>query len=168
MSETLLAIDPGIRGAGVALFNGAELVVARYVKNACPVKAPMAQRISCLGEEIGHMQPPRVLVTECPQIYIFGKGKGNPNDLVPLAQLGAFVAARFCSSDWVQYLPREWKGTLDADMMTARIKARLTADELARVESYGRKGALDHNTLDACGLGLHHVGRLTPRKIFAR
>ena len=82
MSETLLAIDPGIRGAGVALFNGAELVVARYVKNACPVKAPMAQRISCLGEEIGHMQPPRVLVTECPQIYIFGKGKGNPNDLV--------------------------------------------------------------------------------------
>ena len=167
---TVLAIDPGINGAGVAWFSpvgGGTLEWARYYPNALGTKNTLAERVAALGRLISNNAPPMTIVTECPQIYPAGHGKGDPNQLIPLAQLGAYVAARFGASRWVQVRPREWKGTLDGDVMVERIKHRLTAEEAIRVESF-KRGGLDHNIYDGVGLGLWFLGRLTPRRIYAR
>jgi hypothetical protein len=42
-------------------------------------------------------------------------------------------------------------------VMNARVLGRLSEEELSKIEHVGAK---DHNTYDAIGIGLHHLGRL--------
>lgn len=77
----LLALDPSIRSAGVALFRGGVLVAADNVKcdvlrgdNGKPIEESDAARVQRMAAEIAewvarHQAAPRVLVTEWPQIY---------------------------------------------------------------------------------------------------
>ena len=113
----LLAIDPGILGCGIAQFRDGLLVDAFYTKNTIGKEGTTAQRVGGMGKTIGTC-PISGLVTECPQIYSLGKGKGNPNQLIPLAQIGAYVAALHPGAVWIQYLPREWKGNIKKEIMT--------------------------------------------------
>lgn len=167
----MICIDPGINGCGLAefVFSGA-LVRALYVPCLCRVDRPtMAERVQAMVVELANRIEPMpwsdaILLTERPQIYAHGKGKGDPNDLLSLAEICAGVAARRGRYyKWRTVSPREWKGSLNGDVMTKRIRAALTETERARVESYGRKGALDHNTYDAIGIGLWYLNRLTQK-----
>jgi hypothetical protein len=67
------------------------------------------------------------------------------------------------------FLPREWKGTLDGDVMVERIKSRVDERpaERARVQ-FPQAQDKHHNVWDAIGVGLFVVGRLAPRKVFPR
>jgi hypothetical protein len=101
-------------------------------------------------------------VVERPQVYTVGKG--DPNDLVPLAGIGAAFASRFDRFKW--YLPKEWKGQLPKGIaFEKRILDRLDTLEIAEIIP---AGSLTHNIYDAIGIGLHHLGRFQRRRVFAR
>jgi hypothetical protein len=109
--------------------------------------------------------PVTILAIETPVIYP-GKGKIDPNDIVNLSLLAGVLAgavyARFnCPVRFLK--PREWKGTLNADIMTARIRDRLIPEELVNVQHKSK--TLDHNIYDAIGIGLFLAKRLVAKKV---
>nr|BDT33744.1 hypothetical protein MFMH1_34130 [Myxococcus sp. MH1] len=181
--QLLVALDPGLRECGVALFDmdSGELLAAGMPTNAerkargLPAWARMADGVSAFVSSF--LEPYRAagevisitLASECPQVYTAGKSKGDPNDLIELAGVVGRVAGSLKATSERSYLPREWKGTLDADVMIERIKARLAErpHEYLRVQ-LPRAQDKHHNVWDAIGIGLHVVGRLAPRKVFPR
>ncbi len=169
-----LALDPGIRGCGVALFAEGRLVACDYVKN--PVtKGDDFDAIVAMGRAVrdwrwvgatmlgsGHGFD---LVAEYPRIYTAAKSKGDNNDLLPLVGVGAAVAT-FASSA-VRVFPDTWKKQLPKDVCHARIRSRLDAGELVLLEAAAKRAkSLAHNMVDAVGIGLHHVGRFAPKKAY--
>lgn len=168
-----VAIDPGLRGCGFAVFEieSRELVSASYVKNPTAGDDFEAARSMALSLHIAYatikpaMPAPAMLWGECPRSYSAGKQKGDQNDLIHLAGFMYAIAHQFSGGSTLltRYYPREWKGTIDADQMLDRIIERLSGDENARVR---KAGALTHNVIDAVGIGLHALGRLAPKRVF--
>ncbi len=169
-SVTLIAVDPGLRGSGLAIYRGGVLHHAEYVKNPDEFnRGPVAH--SSMADRLYHvayMPHSDVrnthLIVEFPQIYS-GPGKGaDPNDLLDIAGVASATVQVFtecilsANLRWVK--PFEWKGNIKKQIMTDRILASLTDGERAVIVSSGSK---DHNTVDAAGLGLHQLGRLNRR-----
>ena len=159
----LLAVDPGIRGCGVAIFAGTDLARAGYVKNECKSgngpreAAMMAWKIQAWAElyEIGG------IAVEWPQVYRSAKLRGDPNDLLPLSAVAGALAALFPDAQVSATRPAEWKGQMPKDICHARVIAQLGDTERRRIAP---AGALTHNVLDAVGIGLYARGRFSPRK----
>lgn len=157
MSSTLLAIDPGVRGVGLAYFRDAKLHYAAYIKN--PVEEGggpeawfgLADAVYFRFKELGYSVETYVL--EIPQIYRVSKG--DPNDLIQIAGVGAAIGASFPLKRAIGYRPREWKGTVKKEIHHPRILAQLTDEERA-VIAEDRK-TLIHNVHDAIGLGLFQL-----------
>ncbi len=166
----LLAIDPGSRGCGVALFNidRRELLRAAYVKGQGPEHGlDAANAIFMAGHVrnwLGFVDRVDVMAVEVPKVYKAEDQKGDQNDLVPLALVvGCVIGLVAPRERVVQYFPRDWKGTIDADAMTDRIVARLRPPhaagfEIARCERC--TPSLAHNMFDAVGIGLKYLERL--------
>jgi hypothetical protein len=168
---SLLAIDPGKRGSGVALFDKdtKELLRAAYVRNRCvdeddlALCASMAHAIRWWHAELGVFAPVTDVVVERPRIYTASKQRGkdgnwrDPNDLPPLFGVDVGVAVLFPNATPRSCFPRDWTGTLDKPAMNARTLQRLTDVERGRIASEPEH--LYHNILDAIGIGLHFVGR---------
>jgi hypothetical protein len=179
----LVALDPGLRECGVAVFDRdtGELLAAGMPENSMrrarglAVWASMATAVAVFVQaaidELSALRPVASVhvVSECPQVYTAGKSKGDPNDLIELAGVVGRVAGALGASSELSYLPREWKGTLDGDVMVERIKGRIDERpvERARVR-LPRAADKHHNVWDAVGVGLHAVGRLAARKVFPR
>jgi hypothetical protein len=166
--QITLAVDPGIRGCGCALFEGDQLRAAWYETNpiargcSARVAAAMARQI-----KIGVLRrAPDVthLALEMPVVRDARHSKGDPNDLIPLAAINGALCVVFSDAATIeQYAPEQWKGQLDKQAMNARALGRLSLCERERITD---AGALAHNVYDAIGLGLHFVGRLKPAKIY--
>jgi len=168
----LLAIDPGIRGCGVALFDGGYLIGAAYVKNSVD-KGNGPTVCFFMAQEVFNWAIPDHeiydgsywdIVMEWPQIYTHSKGDNN--DLLALAGVDAAITTRFmdridCSAQ--HYLPREWKGQLTKEVCHARIEKILTPKELAAIAT--KQKTYRHNTLDAVGIGLFHLGRFQKQRV---
>lgn len=95
------------------------------------------------------------LVYEWPQIYGVGTSRVDPNDLPPLAALGAAVARDLRPTSIVTPKPREWQGgtskNLDEPKNSSRYKriaAIITPAELELIPD-------DHDAIDAACLALH-------------
>jgi hypothetical protein len=106
------------------------------------------------------------LVVEWPQIYTYGKGRGDPNDLLALVGVGSALAALIPEAAVESVRPRAWKGTVPGDAMVERIQALVTAGERLAVDL--PCASLSHNVWDAVGIGLWRVGRLTRHRVVAR
>jgi len=134
----LLAIDPGIRGCGVALFVKGRLVAAAYVKS--PVRAGSgpwecfaaasavrAWAMVALDQLLadGVLTEPAIdqFVAEWPQTYGGRAAAGDANDLFPLAGVVAALATLMLTergrgfarvgADAVSvsyFSPHDWKG----------------------------------------------------------
>lgn len=169
----LLAVDPGIRGCGVALFDEDRLLLtnAAYVENTCKAGnranecADMAAHVISWGKSVRTGFPVdyiNTIVLEWPRVYAtrirMGETKADPNDLLALAGVDAAIAAHMHLGA-ISYAPSEWKGQVPKDVMGKRILARLTDEERALVMAV-KPASKRHNTIDAVGLGLHHLGRL--------
>lgn len=134
--------------------------------------------------------PDRVAL-EYPQIYSVGKGKGDPNDLFPVACVAQSVAVRALghSGNLAHYLPREWKGTRNKLSNTADVRKRLAEGEFNRIEipsstcehcasqfpeetctraRDNREPCLVHNIYDAIGIGLKALGRFERKRVIPR
>lgn len=141
MIASVLAIDPGAC-TGWALFQcfapGWRMIgagVASPEENTFPVSARLAD----------------LVVIECPERNY---GRMREKDLVTLARVVGRYEERFRSSRIELVAPRSWKGTIDGDIMTARIEAAMTPAEVAILDTPKRLAkSYRHNAIDAVGLG---------------
>lgn len=170
VAATFLAIDPGTQNPACALFEAGRVVRAERVK------VPRYQELRKLDEgarcqaisELIEAWALRhgggrisAVVFELPQIYTSNKSKGNPNQLLPLAMIGAGVTMALRPRHVISPQPGEWcKIPKDEDARdpwsTPRgqlIWRRLSVEERLRVEA-------THDAIDAAGLGLWAIGRL--------
>jgi hypothetical protein len=159
---TLIAIDPGLRVAGAAVFENAVLTWAGLVRN--PVKKErgpeawmaMAREV----EKVVYVKANRndALVTEYPQVYRGPRQKGDPADLIELTGVAGAISGVLQAETSRGFLPREWKGATPKTVHNARVLARLTADEKTAIDA--TPPSLIHNVIDAVGIGLFYLGRL--------
>ena len=160
----LLAVDPGIRGCGVAMFRKecglGVLEKAAYLFNEYP-KGNGPREAARLAELVSTWAgfSVEVLALEYPRVYPSRNQKGDQNDLLPLAGIVCAVAAFFPRAQVLRYFPRDWKGTADPDVMIERIISKVTPEERTRVVPCPEH--LMHNVWDAVGIGLFAVDRLT-------
>ena len=180
----LLALDPGLRECGVAVFAQGTLVDAGLVKNTFRRGGGLDaihEMVGLVTRRVREGGPFDRVVVEVPQIYMIGKGKGDPNDLLALAQIGACVgwALRAVgpkgNNEVVQVRPAEWKAQMDKDVCRRRIlgthgvPGRLDELEMERLApALEEAGAKDHNVVDAVGIGLHSLGRFERRRVITR
>lgn len=166
----LLAIDPGVRHFGAALFiPSGVLWNAALIRN--PIKTGNDLEVAAAACEalIRWLQrEARAVQTVCveiPRVYNAGNQKGDQNDLIALAGVGYALGCSVVAADHrVRFFPREWKGTIEADTMTERIEKRLSAVELQRIEKC--PASLRHNVIDAIGIGLKAFNRLEPMRVY--
>lgn len=149
----LIAVDPGLRHCGVALFLGGELKAAGLVENPNTGRGPSAWRDMAFAvdgwagsvwagihsdwkERFTLSDYPTVdrssLALEVMQVY-GGPRKEDPNDLLELNGVQGAISATVDDLDEiVAYLPRQWKGQVPKDVMCRRITkpGRLTEQEL--------------------------------------
>lgn len=156
----LVAIDPGVKACGVAVFDSGRLTLALH-QEVTPATTFTRQNWCFFAG--GHV------VIEMPRIYPGSRQKGDQNDLMRLAVVvGRLYEAALAAGSTVELVePRAWKGTLDGDAMVERIKGRLPIGESSQV-FLPTAASLQHNVWDAIGIGLKKLGRLDPVKVFPR
>lgn len=188
----LLAMDPGVYFAGVAVFD----IPTKRLLRAASIRGGGFKGslwgVLELAEEIAAWAAPfasyGALVMEWPQVYA-GKQRGgkDPNNLLPLTALDGMVLGGLKplmpqGSDCTLYQPHEWKGSKKANPTARWVLSRLDNEERAQVgdlDAFEKEltaceaaktevGHYVHNTLDAVGLGLHYLGRLGRHRIIAR
>lgn len=167
----LLAIDPGVRHFGAALFHAGDRHLDRAALIRNPIKAGNDLAVAAAACEalIRWLGPDartvRSVCVEIPRVYNAGNQKGDQNDLIALAGVGYSLGCAVVAADRrIRYFPREWKGTIDADKMTDRIERRLDRVEKAMIETC--PASLRHNVIDAIGIGLKELGRLEPVRVY--
>jgi hypothetical protein len=159
----LLAIDPGRDTGWCFLGNLGEPYVARCGLGDPPVE---------------FLAPGDLVIIERPQVYRDRSSKGDPNDLITLAiQVGRYTERCEALGAKVEHvLPREWKGTVDPDVLCHRVTRALSESErellytalapLARkpMTTEHLTSGKRHNVIDAVGIAKWAVsGRLPAR-----
>jgi hypothetical protein len=156
----LVSIDPGSTAAGVAVWKKNTLRTA-FLARGKTWEATALDIIDTLNEKL--LWPTSVVI-EVPQVYMPKYTKGDPNrSLTPLfLQAGALLGAFGLRVKHQTVLPKEWKKQTPKPIMTARVKERLSEQELGRVV-LPRAKSLHHNIWDGIGIGLFATGRLGRR-----
>ena len=158
MTHICIGVDPGKHHAGIAVFADFELVAVTCVEATSPLEVIReADRWIFANRPRGI---PDLLVVENQQVYP-GRGKGNPNDLIPLSFVAGGIAAMVNATDTMTPLPNKWKGNTPKAIFTQRLLSRMTARDRDILANAQIKGRLLHNAVDACGLALYGLGALT-------
>lgn len=166
----VLAIDPGLRRCGAAIFEGGLLVGAALVRGVADttvrngsVWCAMAREVALFALAGGH-QFTRIMI-EFPRIHraaARGTAMGaDPNDLLQLAAtIGAIEATvrhKVACGLVETCLPGEWKGTIPKAMVWERVLNHLSVEEQARV--MWPAASLREHVIEAIGIGLWTTGR---------
>lgn len=154
--SAILAIDPGVRLCGVALFAGVQLVEATIVrcteKNVSDfvVALTMAKQLPAAYVD--------TLVIERMLIYDKAQQLGDPNHLARIEFIAGVLTRDFkgLSANVLRPTAREWKGTIRKSIHHKRIIAECPkAAQLAAATPKTYR----HNVYDAVGLGLWAIRR---------
>lgn len=171
----LLAVDPSVRSPGAAILDRGQLVeVKRFIVKASCMSD--GQRWLLVARTIYEWSltraPLDALVYERPQIYTWAKSKGDPNDLIGLAGVGAALSGILfvenpelevrtpTPADWIGQVAKTTKGSAKESPRAKMILSRLSPAELALVPD-------QHDAIDAVGLGLWACGRLEPKRAYS-
>lgn len=156
----ILCVDSGKRAAGCSLWtlSNSLLLGAQWVRAPdTRAEGPAAWRL--LAELIGqwtHGVPVSHVVFETPSAYASDTPK-RTLDLQDLVGMCGYLCALFPAARHTRLRPKEWKGTIDAEIVCARAWEALSEAEKARVvlpaPSYR------HNVYDSIGIGLYITGR---------
>lgn len=168
----MLCIDPNLRGCGVALFFGKDLIAADYVKN--PVLEGRGYKTYVpLGIEVATWRGYKVkedfeVLIEMPRIYGTVHQKGDPNDTLDLVGVGSAVATAISlyhpgKAIITHVFPSDWKGQLEKKAMLERIESKLTDAERGVLTPQTKADRED--MLDGVGIGLWRHNRLN-KKLF--
>lgn len=134
MIASLLTIDPGAK-TGYAVFYDGKLALAGVFE-----PGDIAKNVTTDFD---------LVVIENPTIYPHSRVK--PDSILKLARVVGRYEQYFSKCRQQLVLPREWKGTIDGDIMCNRIKAAMNTQESLVLLAY--KGGYAHNAVDAIGLG---------------
>lgn len=171
--SVLLALDPGIRGAGVAIFVDGQLTRCAYVKNEMKKGSGPAECVTmadAVDEWISGKEIDEVIV-EWPRVYQRGGGrtKGDPNDLLALVGVDCALVAFLMPNDVSHVEPSQWKGQMTKEVVEVRVRSRLAPSEMIALDEGAREAkSMAHNMVDAVGIGLHHLGRFERFRVIAR
>lgn len=177
---SILALDPGLEYPAAALYSDRLMCAERVPLPGHLAKLDLMDRVDRIAESIVDWclsQPwtynhPTLMIAELPQIYGGGRGKGDPNKLLPLAMLCSAVLARLRPSCTVLNsmtrqpgavwgnLPKTTKGDPWKSPRGIRLAQRLRPEERAVVQD-------KHDALDAAGLALYAAGRWKARKTYS-
>ena len=146
----IVAIDPGKKILGVAVFVHGELVECSLLVVANALSLLTAIKI----------RQADIYVIENQQIYGRLQQKGDPNDLLELAHIsgmlrGFIVSVSRAEQRDVQILrpkPREWKGTITKQVHHNRLEQQYPQAVAMMVEQK-IPVSYRHNVWDAIGLG---------------
>lgn len=188
----LLAVDPSINRAGVALFRDGRLIAAGAVTDPFGSGAVsdlirargVADRIRDWFTAQQCVQlTADVLAVEWPLVLAATKSKGDHNDLLGLGAVCGALSTLVAAADTEirPYTPAEWIGQVKKTVRVGNKERLPHVGEESRDTPRARlirrrlEGAeLDvwgtiryHDTVDAIGIGLHHLGRLAPRRVYA-
>ena len=175
--RTLLTLDPGMGHPACAVFKDGRLVDCMRIAGSLDTTADPAMRSCVVADGVMAWFSARdfdlldEVAMELPQFYSRKKSKGDPNKLALLVLVCGAVAARMRTEYGCAitcYHPGEWAGQLPKS--TKRGEA-LTSPRGLRVVSKlsdAERGALadDHDSVDSVGIGLHHLGRFAPVRVF--
>lgn len=162
----VVAIDPG-GTTGWAMFQQGELVLCGYgsfdkiavqrLDQLFSLEEPAWLRLAARGGG--------VCVVEFPQAYPGPKSKQDPNHIIRTAYRCGELANPFRRLGFVveEVYPNGWKGTADKKLTLERVLDRLTEREKSLLEAAkpakSKSKSLDHNMIDAVGIGLWRVYR---------
>jgi hypothetical protein len=163
----IVTIDPGVREAGVAVWDcDGYLHEAYLVRVPDPYAVPWSMLAREVADQVVHTNEPvrgfalDVIVIERPQVYVHSRAKGDPNDLITLALAAGAIVGELRrlrpGAMVVEYRPAEWKGQVPKNVMVKRTKRSLGEEELDRVQ-IPKARSLTHNVWDAVGIGLYHL-----------
>lgn len=153
----LLAVDPGIRGTGLALFDRGEKA-PRLTSNICPIHSDTWGKrlhyVLTLYEEFLYQHKPGEVFIEQPEAWLntkLGLMAARNGDLVKLAMItGALYWATVgFGADCNTVLPSQWKGRKSKDDVHSVI--------LRLIPTLQKPKRTTHE-LDAVGLGLYAKG----------
>jgi hypothetical protein len=159
----LVALDPGLRLCGVALFTDGVLTAAALVRNPVKtVRGPAAW--FGMGTAVKEWLAPKtdrvdMFVCELMQVY---KHTRNPADLIELAGVDGACAVSVNALDFGCYQPRQWKPPhlrelRDKTKHNEWTWSKMTDLEKAAVEPCAP--SLKHNVMDAIGIGFFYLKR---------
>jgi hypothetical protein len=165
----LVAVDPSLRGCGVAFFADGELLAAgvrRTTLVGAPAWLDVASRVRSFVDEVqitafaGRVfQTVDQLVIEVPQK---DARPARVSDLLDLAGVAGAVAARIWARHVDAPTPTRWKGSVPKNVVAERARGALRPGEhwirIRDVDSLA--GTIRHNAWDAIALGLWALGRL--------
>lgn len=146
----IYAVDPSTVATGVAIFLGTRLDRVTVLEAEGLDEMIEAVRAYFYGHPIT-----AECVVEVPIAYGF-KQKGDPNDLLKIAQVAGAVRAHFATSYAIT--PGGWNGGRPKKITEARIRSLLLPDEVAMLDTV--RVAVRHNAIDAVGVGMHHLKTL--------
>jgi len=101
------------------------------------------------------------VVIEVPQVYRERNWRGDPNDLIDETIVVGALAVLTLDADQKLTRPHGWKGNVPKDIHNRRVKERMTLAEQSVLEECGVKASLAHNVVDAIGMCLWSLGRLS-------
>lgn len=175
----LLALDPGSRGCGVALFhhgaNGSTLVRSEYLayigsKAPYPHGDTAADRWGCAAMVRAwvskHTTLWHVRVSDCTilvedmKVYAGAHSRGDPEDLLRLQAVSYTVLGVFASLGWAPESVKAgtWNGQVPREIRMARTRAWLESrGELDRLIVPKVEPRLVHNAWSAVGIGRWRV-----------
>ena len=150
MSDYLLSVDPGTRDMGWALWDKGRLVDCGMARGRDWVST------------VGNMPPFPVerVVIEDQQIY--RNSKIDAHALLAVARVVGAVVFYYGNEGRRRVTlvaPREWKGQLPKEVCNKRTVGKLEAMERVVLNSKKYPKSLQHNLLDAIGIGLWALGR---------
>lgn len=103
------------------------------------------------------------LVIEWPQIYVRGRSKGDPNDLLPLAGVAMCLAGRL-DVEVVTYKPAQWIGQCPKSETGNALESPRGRLVWRNLDPGERETVIvSHDAIDAVGIGLAFLGRLSMR-----
>lgn len=139
----LMAIDPGVKKSGWALFDEeGYLVQCEHQDNES-----FEEWLERTAYET---------VIEMPRVYGGRSTRGDTQDLLNLSyQVGRFS---MLAGYTTLVHPQTWKGQLPKDVCARRVLSRLAEEERARIPKLAKSRL--HNVLDAIGIGMWRLGRM--------
>lgn len=191
----LLAVDPSVRSPGAAFFMDNRLVACARVAIKDDQRVDVSEGARWLGVATtilawasgrGALRGALTLVYERPQIYTWAKGKGDPNDLIGLAGVGAALTGRLAALvphfTVLTPKPDEWAGQISKVCPVCKGKAKRKCKTcegsafrtprgqriMARLDAAERALVPDqHDALDAVGIGLFALGRYGVQRVYS-
>lgn len=156
----LVCIDPGKWLCGVAMFSDrGYLLRAELVRT----KGSVVDLADAVAETVkkNRIENRLALAYEMPQVYMSDPGKAK--SLFPLALTDGAVAYALRPNEIIEYKPHDWKGSVDPDAMTKKIKERWMDKTDHKAVVMPSAKSLAHNLYDAIGIGIYHLRRIGVR-----